>query len=417
MSGKDPDEMAPKSSKTVVLPKFDMYIYTPELTSSELTTAIEEYGIPMDLHPRLPFLGMTMNRLPSRYIRLYIEQLDQGGLRIPFSSFFLAVIKHFKVHVSQFAPMGGNWFYFENKTEGRAKKCFKEVTSSLKGWKKKFFLVDHCAVPNVMPWRHSDTNLHDDFPTNYNENDVARLSEFLVPLRPPPRRLLYVYGLTTVCRYPELRYNIKDQDKNVIDIDTLLKLPTWTDTVDNKGDPIPEKQRPKLRGEEGTQNLAKATAKHAGAGGVEGSKKKRKDTLNAEKVIVDLSGNTRVSTSPAEVNGLHFLVNIMMLVSLQSMMEKIRVPEREKLALSAQVAQADADRKKLVREFILALVKRLHTSVEYRKSLAAPVLLCFTVGWLGGLSLGRVEDQIAKFLSEAQHLDIEGSKSWEAKHR
>ncbi|GJZ58693.1 hypothetical protein Tco_0614509 [Tanacetum coccineum] len=61
-----------------VLPKFDMHIYTSELTLSELKTAFEEYCIPLDLHPRLPHSDMTMNKLLSRNIRLYIEQLEQG---------------------------------------------------------------------------------------------------------------------------------------------------------------------------------------------------------------------------------------------------------------------------------------------------------------------------------------------------
>ncbi|GKG38233.1 hypothetical protein Tco_0457456, partial [Tanacetum coccineum] len=73
----------------------------------------------------------------------------------------------------------GHWFSFENKTGRRTQKCFKEITSSLKGWKK-FFLLDRRAIPDAMPWRHSDTDLHDDFPTHFNENDAARLSEFQV---------------------------------------------------------------------------------------------------------------------------------------------------------------------------------------------------------------------------------------------
>ncbi|GJS27244.1 gypsy type transposase [Tanacetum coccineum] len=291
MSGSEPGEMAPESSKAVVLPKFDMHIYTSELTSEELKTAVNEYCIPMDLHPRLP------------------------------------------------PP-------------------------------------DRRAVPDAMPWRHGDTNLHDDFPTNYDEGEVARMSEFLVPLRPPPRHLLYVCGLTTACRHPELRYDIKDRDMNVIDMDTFLKLPTWTGTVVSRGDPIPEEQRSKprvtpplpvgaklpeltsaqknlekpdakiaaAREKKEQQNLVKAKAKRAGAGGGEGSRKRRKvpkndesirsgseatlsatplhqagpevgkkhvaaaapeiakDTPRAEKVIVDLSGNTRVSIPPVEVN-------------------------------------------------------------------------------------------------------------------
>ncbi|GJU81537.1 hypothetical protein Tco_1283902 [Tanacetum coccineum] len=78
MSGSEPGEMAPESSRAVVLPKFDMHIYTSKFTPSELKEAIGEYCIPPDLHPRLPPLGMMINRLPSRYISLYIEQLEQG---------------------------------------------------------------------------------------------------------------------------------------------------------------------------------------------------------------------------------------------------------------------------------------------------------------------------------------------------
>ncbi|GJY03590.1 hypothetical protein Tco_0369530 [Tanacetum coccineum] len=73
--------------------------------------------------------------------------------------------------------------------------------------------------------------------------------------------------------------------------------------------------------------------------------------------------------------------------------EKVKVLEGEKLNLLDKVAQAEADCKKLVREFIPAVVNKLHTSVEYRKSLAAPVQLWYTAGWLGGLSIGRTEDQ------------------------
>nr|GEY82509.1 hypothetical protein [Tanacetum cinerariifolium] len=420
--------------------------------------AVEEYSIPLDLHPRLPPPGMTMNKLSSRYIGLYIEQLEQGDRRV---------------------------------------------------------------VPDAMPWRHGDTDLHDDFSENYNENDAARLSEFLVPLRPPPRHLLYVCGLTMACRHPKLHYNIKDQVQNVIDMDMFLKLPTWTGTVVGRGDPIPEDQRPK------SWVTPSREAKRAGAKGAEGPKKRRKVQKHNESIqeVVDLSGNTRVPTLPAVANqpSPHIehhdnhenksfdahssqsshqgnedepvdhryvpnwvlcddvrvctfhacrelishlaipaedefsgnlsnvenrndaysvelkhlrsslmrenqdndgLTNKLTLLEsahsecssrekelldmvkdlegerdewrttasdevekirrlkkdleprtqqLMVVEEKIRVLERDKLALSAEVAQAEADLKKLVREFRHVVVKRLHTSVEYRKSLAFPV--------------------------------------------
>nr|GEV88571.1 hypothetical protein [Tanacetum cinerariifolium] len=495
MSGGELGEVAPESSRAVVIPKFNMHIYTSELTPSELKAAIDEYCIPLDLHPRLPPPGMTMNRLPSRYIGLYVEKPEQGGLRVPFSSFFLAVVRHFG---------------------------------------KQLFLIDRRAIPDAMPWRHGDTDLHDDFPATYNENDAARLSEFLVPLRPPPRHLLYVCGLTTACRHPELHYNIKDRDNNVISMDTFLKIPTWTGIVVSKGNPIMEEQRPKprvtpplavgvavseltpfqknlekpnpkiaaAREKKDRQNLANAEAKRVGAeaaGAISGAAPKPATVVpeaspRVEKEVVDLSGNTRVSTppvtdaqpspnrgqhetyeahsqsshqgggdepvhnryvpnlglrndlrvctfrackelishfaTPAEDEFLGALSNVEVehIRNLEKDLEpkarqlgvaeeKIRVLEGEKLALSADVAQAEADRQRIVREFIPVVVKRLHTSMEYRQSLAAPVSLCFTTGWLGGLSFGRTEDEIAEFLAGTRDLDIEGSKSWEDKHR
>nr|GEW13437.1 transposase (putative), gypsy type [Tanacetum cinerariifolium] len=294
-------EMAPTSSKAVVFPKFDMYVYTSELTSSELKATVADYLIPTDLHPRLPPQGMTMDRLPSRYIGLYVEQLEHGGLRVSFSSFFLAVIKHSGVHVSQLVSMGVNRVIL---FEIHYLSLDVQPTVSLF---RVFYKLYRRAIPDAMPWRHGDTDLHDDFPSNFNQDDVERLSEFLVPLRPPPRHLLYVCRLTTACRHLGLLYSIKDQDKNVISMDTFLKL-TWTGTIVSKGDPIPEDQFPKLRV---TPPLAEA--KRAGAGQAGGSRKKRKHATvippevssggpHVEKEVVDLSGNTRVSTPPDMAN-------------------------------------------------------------------------------------------------------------------
>nr|GEU45334.1 hypothetical protein [Tanacetum cinerariifolium] len=518
--------MASESSKAVVIPKFDMHIYTFEHTSSEMETAIEENCIPADLHPRLPPPGMTMNRIPSRLKNTKKRTKSDQNRTKTGSNECLAAIRLYEPS-PHWDTTWGHWFLFENKTKGRAKKCFKEVTMSLKGWKKKFFLLD----------------------------------------RP--------------CQHLELRYDIKDQDKHVIDMDTFLKLPTWTETVVSKGDPIPEDQHPKprvtpplpigaklpeltaaqkslekpdakiaaAREKKEQQSLAKAHAKRAGAGGVGGSRKKQKTQKNdelvqsgfeetlsaipfnqaipdagkkpatvaapnisrvttAKKVIVNLSGNTYGSNPSVEVNQpspacdhddihvsshpdgtsffsfhsvsfvfffyvfdtpifLQFIRSPLSMVirvisrtyktlgqsvvargellkrheqlnreyvdlhnrsdtqlvkldrlratasdqvekirNLEKDLEpktqqlivaegKVRVLESEKLAVLTQLAQAEADRNFFFKEFIPAVVKRFHTSVEYQKSLAAPVQLCFTTGWLGDLSLGRTEDQVA----------------------
>ncbi|GJW44001.1 hypothetical protein Tco_0072800 [Tanacetum coccineum] len=292
MSGSEPGEMGPKSSQVMVMPKFDMHIYTSELTAKKLKDVITEYCIPTDLHPR-------------------------------------------------------HWFSFENKTGGRSKKCFKEVTSSLKGWKKKFFLLDLRVVPDAMPWRHTDTVVRDDFPNYYNKSDAARLAEVTVPFRPPPRHLLYVCGLTTACRHPELSYTIKDpegkgnkyDESSCKQRDSIPKdqrpRPHVTPSL-AVNEPIPqkspvqkaiEKPDPKIvaaREKKDKQNLAKATVKRsertisitplhhfaptpADETVTSVPKNITRDaatgpqTANPEKEVVDLSENTRVPTPPITV--------------------------------------------------------------------------------------------------------------------
>ncbi|GJS46438.1 ribonuclease H-like domain-containing protein [Tanacetum coccineum] len=102
---------------------------------------------------------------------------------------------------------------------------------------------------------------------------------------------------------------------------------------------------------------------------------------------------------------------------LEDIKGKARTLENENVKLVAGLAQAKMEHHKLIREFVPEVVKKLHRSVEYKRSLAVHVGLCFTAGWLGGLSLGKTEDQVAAMLAETQNVDIKGSKEWQAKHQ
>ncbi|GKE60567.1 hypothetical protein Tco_1510934 [Tanacetum coccineum] len=79
----------------------------PEL-DAELKTLIATYDIPLDLRPRLPDSNFRMINLPAgdTAIGIYSKIFDSSGVRIPFSSFLLAVLKYFKVHISQLVPLG-----------------------------------------------------------------------------------------------------------------------------------------------------------------------------------------------------------------------------------------------------------------------------------------------------------------------
>ncbi|GKB24034.1 reverse transcriptase domain-containing protein, partial [Tanacetum coccineum] len=445
----EPGEMAPKSSRAVVMPKFDMHTYTFTLTSKELKDAITEYCILMDLHPRLPPSGLTMDKLPSRY---------------------------------------------------------------------------------------SDTDVQDDFPNNYNEEHAETVGYSHCPSLSPTRHLLYLCGLTTTCRHPELRYEIKDSEAQVISMDDFLQLLKWNGTIVSKTiEPIPENQRPQphvtlpltdgepilekspaqkavekpnskiaaARKEKDKQSLAKAQTKHTGEESSAAPRKKRarknqeavnsgsdrtisitplhhaspklvdeimtsapkttigiiageSQTANIEKEPdpslerVGLSdskllfalhsfsaglASTNFSVFPVQptlsilhirkreearlnmntlsdfqLEELNRLRNdlqkvmqtndglskqISLLDSVYSSSEdkeceladQLKEMEKERdnwrRTTSEQVEQikAEIDCHKLIREFISEVMKRLHASSEYRKSLAIPVGLCFTVGW------------------------------------
>nr|GEW20486.1 hypothetical protein [Tanacetum cinerariifolium] len=73
----------------------------------KLETLIATYDIPLDLRPRLPDPNFRMINIPARdmAIGIYSRIFDSLGVRIPFSSFLLAVLKYSKVHITQLVPL------------------------------------------------------------------------------------------------------------------------------------------------------------------------------------------------------------------------------------------------------------------------------------------------------------------------
>nr|GEV59823.1 transposase (putative), gypsy type [Tanacetum cinerariifolium] len=129
-----------------VVPKFDMHVYTSVLTSDEVKSLVAEYVIPIDLHPCVPPSGLTMNRLSADKIGIYDQYLELSGVRVPFSTFLLRVIKHFR---------------------------------------------------NAVPWRHQDSSVADPAPIGVRAEDIRRLCENVIDLRPVHPAILYAVGLMT----------------------------------------------------------------------------------------------------------------------------------------------------------------------------------------------------------------------------
>ncbi|GJX35972.1 hypothetical protein Tco_0247529 [Tanacetum coccineum] len=197
------------------LPKFDMPYYESKMTAKDVKSLALRHGIPLDLHPVALTNGWTMDKLPDDMIGLYEQYFEFSRIRLPFFAFLLAVIKHFRVHISQLVPLGlnrlimfelycwslsivpsenlfrifykvckqGHWFSFEKRVDkGAVNQIFRECFSGLKGWKKRFFFLDRGAIPDAMAWRHHDLNIND--PASKDgfsiyQGNVVTISEYL----------------------------------------------------------------------------------------------------------------------------------------------------------------------------------------------------------------------------------------------
>ncbi|GJU46551.1 hypothetical protein Tco_1203817 [Tanacetum coccineum] len=194
----------------------DMHTYVSRLKDAELETLIATYDIPLDLRPCLPDPNFRMINLPAEVtaIGIYSRIFYSSGVRIPFSSFLLAVLTYFKVHISQLVPLGlskvitfevlcwnlnieptvtlfrvfqtlskqGDWFSFAKRGDP-APVCMEVAKSGLKLWKEKFFLIDRRAIPFHMPWRHPDSCITNRVPTSFNQCHVDQLKAHIVKLR------------------------------------------------------------------------------------------------------------------------------------------------------------------------------------------------------------------------------------------
>ncbi|GJU14081.1 hypothetical protein Tco_1136477 [Tanacetum coccineum] len=184
-----------------------MDLYHSRLTLDDLNDLIIKYKIPRDLHPRLPSEEFVMFELPDDAIGIYHQIFDFFGVRIPFSSFLLTLIKHYRVHFSQLGPLGlnktlckqGDWFLFV-KRRAPSTVYIDDNRSCMKHWKSGFFLINRQTIPDAMVWRHLDAAIDDPrlAAGSFNMADVRRLSAHVINLRYMPEGVLVLYGLSQV---------------------------------------------------------------------------------------------------------------------------------------------------------------------------------------------------------------------------
>ncbi|GKD32933.1 hypothetical protein Tco_1248442, partial [Tanacetum coccineum] len=189
------------------LPKFDMHLYKSSLNESHVRYLVKLYGIPEELYPRVAQAGMTMNALPPGAIGLYAYHFQQGGLRVPFSSFFLKI--------SLLSCLSFAFFIsYANKATGSH---FRTGLERIR------------AAPIAMAWRHHDSSVAYPFPrpNEYNAPDVAKLREVVISLSRPPLSILYVAGLSNIWKHAGRAFFIKDSEGRVITMAEFLRLPNF----------------------------------------------------------------------------------------------------------------------------------------------------------------------------------------------
>nr|GEV11575.1 hypothetical protein [Tanacetum cinerariifolium] len=187
--------------------KNDMKDRICTLSKNDLKDLVKTYRIPLDLHPRLPDPGFTMDRLPADAIGIYSKFLWFFKVCVPFSTFILSVLEYFK------------------------DVCMDDGPSSLKKWKDNFFLIDHRAVLDYLTWRNSCSCVLDDLPSDgYDRNDMQRLHAYLIHLHEIREEVLVHSSMSSVWFNKEWDLVFRRIDNNVeMSIYDSMTLPYWSD--------------------------------------------------------------------------------------------------------------------------------------------------------------------------------------------
>ncbi|GJX38318.1 hypothetical protein Tco_0251621 [Tanacetum coccineum] len=218
-----------------------------EMTSKDVKSLALRHGVPLDLHLVALRKGWTMNKFPDDMIGLYEQYFEFSRIRVPFSTFLLAVIKHFQVHISQLVPLGLNRLtmfdlYYQSLGIVPFVNFFAFFTRLVNrdiGWKKRFFFLDRRAISDAMAWRHHDSDVNDLVPEDgFHTSDVQLLTEQVVDLRPVPSGLLFHGGLATTWDFPGFRLVFKDTEGNVVTMSEFLRFPFLSGASISKGPPL-----------------------------------------------------------------------------------------------------------------------------------------------------------------------------------
>ncbi|GJS14293.1 putative reverse transcriptase domain-containing protein [Tanacetum coccineum] len=270
-----------------------------------------------------------------------------------------------------------------------AKKCFKEVTSSLRV-ENRNFLIGRRAVRCEELRGHGDTDSHDGLLEKKEQQSLAKAEA----KRAGSEEILSITPLHQVA--PEVaKKPTPDADvapdtlhveKEVVDLSGNTCVPTplaattqpsphieHHDTHENAASDA-KLERLRLSLQRANQDNEGLTKKLTMLDNAHSDCPYQEKELSDKVKYLERERNEWRDTASDQVEKIRSLEKDLepRTQQLKVVEANVEVLESEKLAFSAKVAQAEADRKNLIREFIPMVVERLHTSVEYRKILATP---------------------------------------------
>ncbi|GKB74916.1 hypothetical protein Tco_0936328 [Tanacetum coccineum] len=210
------------------------------IMTRELVESIcNSYYIPDEVHLTAPGRDMTITQFLEGKVGVYTRLFDYCGYRIPFTKFFVDVLKHFSIHISQLSPFGAarvshfevltrvlnlspsvavfRAFYtriYSDKLFSFAKRslsapsCLSKPLDSIKNWADHFFWVDSKVFPIFVPLYMGGVLEKDPAPhlTARQEQAVQVLSTNKAPFRRYPQCFLVLVGLRPYYLFDENTY-------------------------------------------------------------------------------------------------------------------------------------------------------------------------------------------------------------------
>ncbi|GJU56020.1 hypothetical protein Tco_1229734 [Tanacetum coccineum] len=209
------------------------------MTQEMIDSFCNNFYISAKVHPTAPERGKTIFEFPAGKVGVYTRIFDVCGYRIPFTKFFMAVLKYFRVHISQLSPFGAarvshfevltrvldlapsvalfRAFYTRSYSDGlfsfakrstSAPTCFSKPPDSIKNWADHFFWVDSRVFPISVPLYTGGTLEKDPAPhlTTRQEQAVKLLESHKAPFRRYPECFLCLVGLSPYYPFDENSY-------------------------------------------------------------------------------------------------------------------------------------------------------------------------------------------------------------------